>query len=82
MLGARIAIFAVPASAAQAVTDTAVASGIRGILNFAPVVLRVPPEVVVRNVSFLQELAVLSYHLTESEGAGSGGNGREGADSA
>lgn len=72
VLGARIAILAVPANAAQAVTDTAVASGIRAILNFAPVVLRVPSDVAVRNVSFLQELAVLSYHLTESGGARNG----------
>lgn len=64
VLGARIAILAVPASAAQSVAEKAVQSGIRAILNFAPVMLRVPRHVVVRNVSFLQELAVLSYHLT------------------
>ncbi len=64
VIGARIAILAVPASAAQAVAQKAVESGIRAILNFAPVILRVPRHVVVRNVSFLQELAVLSYHLT------------------
>jgi redox-sensing transcriptional repressor len=66
-VGARIAILAVPAGAAQAAADAAVAHGIRAILNFAPVLLRTPPHVVVRNVSFLQELAVLSYHLTESD---------------
>jgi redox-sensing transcriptional repressor len=64
-LGARMAIMAVPAAAAQSATDTAVISGIRAILNFAPVILKVPPHVAVRNVSFLQELAVLSYHLTK-----------------
>lgn len=66
VLGARIAILAVPAPAAQAVAERLVEAGIRAILNFAPVLLRVPPGVVVRNVSFLQELAVLSYHLTEN----------------
>ena len=65
-VGARIAILAVPASAAQTAADSAIEHGIRAILNFAPVMLRVPPHVIVRNVSFLQELAVLSYHLTES----------------
>jgi redox-sensing transcriptional repressor len=65
-LGARMAILAVPAAAAQTVTDIAVASGIRAILNFAPTMLKVPPHVVVRHVSFLQELAVLSYHLTRN----------------
>ena len=63
-LGARIAILAVPAPAAQKVADQMVEAGIRAILNFAPVLLRVPKDVFVRNVSFLQELAVLSYHLT------------------
>jgi redox-sensing transcriptional repressor len=61
---ARIAIIAVPRSAAQNVTDALIEAGVRAILNFAPTVLRVPENVVVRNVSFLQELAVLSYHLS------------------
>jgi redox-sensing transcriptional repressor len=69
VLGARIAILAVPSQAAQSVTDKLVEVGIRAILNFAPIILRVPRHVVVRNVSFLQELAVLSYHLTEGHHA-------------
>lgn len=70
-LRARIAILAVPRSAAQAVTDMLVDAGIHAILNFAPTVLRVPKHVVVRNVSFVQELAVLSYHLSnEAESSG------------
>ena len=63
-IGARMAILCVPAAAAQAVADEAIAAGVRVILNFAPLILRVPERVVVRNVSFLQELAVLSYHLS------------------
>lgn len=63
-VGARIAIIAVPASAAQTVAEEAIAAGVRVILNFAPIILRVPERIVVRNVSFLQELAVLSYHLS------------------
>jgi len=35
------------------------------ILNFAPVVLKVPPHVTVRNVDFVQELAVLSFYLPD-----------------
>jgi len=63
-VGARIAIICVPASAAQNVADAAILAGVRVILNFAPIILKVPERVVVRNVSFLQELAVLSYHLS------------------
>lgn len=62
-LGARLAILAVPAGAAQAVAERLVEAGIRNILNFAPVVLRLPADVIVRNVDFVQELAVLSFHL-------------------
>jgi redox-sensing transcriptional repressor len=62
-LGARIGIIAVPPRAAQDVADLLVAAGVGAILNFAPVALRVPDEIVVRDVCFIQELAVLSYHL-------------------
>ncbi|MGQ9540533.1 MAG: redox-sensing transcriptional repressor Rex [Armatimonadota bacterium] len=64
---ARIGIIAVPASAAQEVAEMLVDAGVEAILNFAPTILRVPPGVAVRNVSFLQELAVLSYHLEQEE---------------
>jgi redox-sensing transcriptional repressor len=66
-IGARIGIIAVPASAAQQVAEMLVDAGVTAILNFAPTILRVPPGVVVRNVSFLQELAVLSYHLGQED---------------
>ncbi|MCS6868596.1 MAG: redox-sensing transcriptional repressor Rex, partial [Thermus sp.] len=36
---------------------------IRGILNFAPVVLEVPKEVAVENVDFLAGLARLSFSI-------------------
>jgi redox-sensing transcriptional repressor len=63
-LRARMAIVAVPRPAAQVVTDVLISADIRAILNFAPTILRVPDHIVVRNVSFVQELAVLSYHLS------------------
>jgi redox-sensing transcriptional repressor len=63
-ISARIAIICVPASVAQGVAEAAIAAGVRVILNFAPILLKVPERIVVRNVSFLQELAVLSYHLS------------------
>ena len=51
----------------KAAAEVAVGHGVRAILNFAPVLLKVPVGVVVRNVSFLQELAVLSYQLTAND---------------
>lgn len=62
-LGVEIAILAVPAPAAQATADRLVKGGVSAILNFAPVVLSVPPQVVVRWVDMSSELQVLSYHL-------------------
>jgi redox-sensing transcriptional repressor len=64
---APIAIIAVPATAAQGVADVCIQAGVQVILNFAPVHLRVPQNVMVRNVSFLQELAVLSYHVSRAD---------------
>ena len=64
-LQAKIAIIAVPAPAAQEVANRLVEASIRTILNFAPTPLRLPKNVIVRNVDFVQELAVLSFHLRE-----------------
>jgi len=62
-LGARIAIIAVPASAAQGVADKLVEAHVCTILNFAPTVLKLPANVAIRYVDFVQELAVLAFHL-------------------
>jgi redox-sensing transcriptional repressor len=58
-----IAIIAVPAEAAQAVVDRVVNAGIKAILNFAPVKLRVPITVALKNVNMAVELEGLSYAL-------------------
>lgn len=61
--GADIAIIAVPADAAQSVVDRVVRAGVKGILNFAPVKLRVPESVALKNVNMAVELQGLSYAL-------------------
>lgn len=61
--GVEMALITVPSAAAQQVADVAVGAGIRAILNFAPVVLRVPEDVFVEPVDFLAGLKRLSYHL-------------------
>jgi redox-sensing transcriptional repressor len=40
-----------------------VRAGIKGILNFAPVVLEVPKEVAVENVDFLAGLTRLAFFI-------------------
>jgi redox-sensing transcriptional repressor len=64
-LGVRMAILAVPGTAAQEVTNSLVECGIAGILNFAPIVLQVPDEVVVNNVNLAIELENLSYFIQD-----------------
>jgi redox-sensing transcriptional repressor len=61
----QIAILAVPADGAQAVTDLLVAAGIRSILNFAPARLRVPRDVRLKNVDLSIELETLSFYLAK-----------------
>jgi redox-sensing transcriptional repressor len=48
---------------AQAVTDRLVSLDIKAILNFAPVQLAVPDDVVVKTVNLALELETLSYAL-------------------
>jgi redox-sensing transcriptional repressor len=57
-----IGVIATPPNAAQDAADRLVAAGVTSILNFAPVVLVVPPEVSVRKVDLAVELQILSYH--------------------
>ena len=62
----RLAILAVPADAAQDVADQIVAAGVRGILNFAPVSLTVPPDVAMNSVDVAVQLEQLSFQVNVS----------------
>lgn len=59
----RLAVVSVPAAEAQLVTDRAVAAGVRAILDFAPVKLRVPPHVRVHYADVSLELHQLAFYL-------------------
>ncbi|MCI0463098.1 MAG: redox-sensing transcriptional repressor Rex [Gemmataceae bacterium] len=59
--GAELGILTVPAEAAQSVADTLVAAGIRGVLNFAPVMLRLPPHVSLVTVDLTVQLEQLAF---------------------
>ncbi|MBI3627988.1 MAG: redox-sensing transcriptional repressor Rex, partial [Candidatus Rokubacteria bacterium] len=63
--GIQIAIVAVPAESAQAVTDQLVAAGIRSVLNFAPSRIRVPRDVRLKDVDLSIELETLSFYLAQ-----------------
>ena len=57
----RVAIITVPASEAQKVADRLVEAGVKGILNFAPARLRVPPDVYVENMDVAVSLEKVAY---------------------
>jgi redox-sensing transcriptional repressor len=61
----RMAILTVPAAVAQEVANQLIEVGITGILNFSPIVLSVPEEVMVNNVNLAIELENLSYFTQE-----------------
>ena len=63
--GVKMAIVTVPVAVVQEVTNTLVHCGITGILNFAPIVLAVPEDVMVNNVNLAIELENLSYFIRE-----------------
>ncbi len=65
--GARLAILAVPARAAQEVTDLLVGAGVGGILNFATVGLTVPTGVAVRGVDLSAELQLLAFRSAAAD---------------
>lgn len=57
----EMVILAVPAHAAQEVADQVVSAGVRSILNFAPIQIKVPDNVVLRSVNMAMELEHLSF---------------------
>lgn len=59
----QIGIVATPAVYAQEIVDRLVKSGVKAILNFAPVVLNVPPEIELRNVDLAVNLEVLTFNV-------------------
>jgi redox-sensing transcriptional repressor len=61
--GIDMAVLVTPAEAAQPLTDRLVRHGVKAILNFAPVQLVVPEDVVVKTVNLALELETLSYAL-------------------
>jgi len=64
----EVAIIAVPASAAQAIADRLVSHGVRGLLNFAPVSLRVPSDVYVEDLDMAISLERVAYFARHGVG--------------
>lgn len=57
----KVAVLAVPAISAQDVCNQMVDCGIKGIMNFAPVILQVRENIIVNNVNLCDELECVIY---------------------
>ena len=68
-LGAEIAILTVPAEMAQRVADLLVGAGVRGVLNFAPLLLRLPSRVKLVTVDLAIQLEQLAFLIQPGESA-------------
>ena len=59
----KIAIVAVPAQAAEAVVEASAQAGVKAILNYAPITVRVPPGVQVQYIDPVVHLQRMTYYF-------------------
>lgn len=59
----KVAIIAVPEISAQEVADELIRHGVTGIVNFAPVMLKVTTDVIINNVNLCDELESVIYYV-------------------
>lgn len=62
-----IGIVAVPAAAAQAVVDRLINSGIRAILNYAPITPHVPRDVSIRHIDPVIAMQSMTFYIKRSD---------------
>jgi redox-sensing transcriptional repressor len=67
-MGAELGVVAVTAEAAQTVANQMVAAGLKGIMNFAPVILQLPHRVQLVTVDLASQLEQLAFavHFNEA----------------
>ena len=63
--GIKIAIIATPPEVAQDIANQLIDSNIKGILNFAPIALKVPDNIFVSNVDMACELESLIFFVKQ-----------------
>jgi redox-sensing transcriptional repressor len=65
-LGIQMGILAVPIDAAQDVAERLVAGGVRAILSYTPLILRLPPDVTVREIDPISAMQSMTYYLDDT----------------
>jgi redox-sensing transcriptional repressor len=63
----QIAMIAVPAEHAQEVADLVVTAGVRAILNYAPININVPDDVMVQYIDPVVHMQHMTYYLRDGE---------------
>ena len=63
--GIRIGIIATPKIHAQETADLMVEGGVQAILNYAPVILKVPESITVREIDPVSALQSMTYYISE-----------------
>ena len=66
--GVKLGVIAVPDYAAQQVIELMLSAGIKGVLNFAPICLKVPEGCIINNINLETELENLIYFVNASNG--------------
>lgn len=66
-MGVRIAILALPPDKAQEVAGMLIQAGVRALLNYAPITLKVPKGVWVRQMDPLVALQSMTYYLVNTD---------------
>jgi redox-sensing transcriptional repressor len=79
--GLDLGVITTPGWAAQQVADLLVGAGVTSLLNFAPRVLVLPPEVHIRYVDLSIELQVLGFYRARHDGAVRAAESAESAES-
>ena len=67
----QVAILAVPAAVAQDVAEHLVAAGVRGIINYAPVLLYLPANIYVENRDMITAVEKTAYLARQLQKEGS-----------
>ncbi len=68
-IDAQIAIVAVPAAQAQAVIDALVESGVKAILNYAPIAAHAPEDVRIKDIDPVLALQSMTFYIKEQDAA-------------
>lgn len=63
--GIKIGIIAVPEVSAQSIADQLIAGGVNAILTYAPIVIKTPAHVTVREVDPIGAMQSMTYYIEE-----------------